>query len=122
MSVSSRSGMTIPMTRTDTSVLSRWWWTVDKLTLFLLCGLTGLGLLMTSAASPAVAERLGLPPMHFVLRQALHAQHLANPEARGLPDHGREWMPGREALVAVGSDDEDRVTRKVAEQELDETQ
>ena len=71
MSVSSRSGMTIPMTRTDTSVLSRWWWTVDKLTLFLLCGLTGLGLLMTSAASPAVAERLGLPPMHFVLRQAL---------------------------------------------------
>jgi cell division protein FtsW len=63
--------MTIPMTRTDTSVLSRWWWTVDKWTLFLLCGLTGLGLLMTSAASPAVAERLGLPPMHFVLRQAL---------------------------------------------------
>ncbi|MGH6620202.1 MAG: putative lipid II flippase FtsW [Alphaproteobacteria bacterium] len=63
--------MTIPLTRTDTSVLSRWWWTVDKWSLFLLCGLTGLGLLMTSAASPAVAERLGLAPMHFVMRQAL---------------------------------------------------
>jgi cell division protein FtsW len=63
--------MTIPLTRTDTSVLSRWWWTVDKWSLFLLCGLMGLGLLMTSTASPAVAERLGLPPMHFVLRQAM---------------------------------------------------
>ena len=71
MTVAVRRGIATPLTRTDTSVLSRWWWTVDKLTLFLLCGLTGLGLLMTSAASPAVAERLGLPPMHFVLRQAL---------------------------------------------------
>jgi cell division protein FtsW len=61
----------MPLTRTDTSVLSRWWWTVDKLSLFLLCGLSGVGLLLTSAAGPAVAERLGLPPMHFVLRQAL---------------------------------------------------
>lgn len=71
MKASSRTGMTIPLTRTDTSVLSRWWWTVDKWSLFLLCGLAGLGLLMTSTASPAVAERLGLPPMHFVIRQAL---------------------------------------------------
>lgn len=71
MTATSRTGMTIPLTRTDTSVLSRWWWTVDKWSLFLLCGLTGLGLLMTSAASPAVAERLGLAPMHFVMRQAL---------------------------------------------------
>lgn len=71
MTASSRTGMTIPLTRTDTSVLSRWWWTVDKWSLFLLCGLTGLGLVMTSAASPAVAERLGLPSMHFVTRQAL---------------------------------------------------
>lgn len=71
MTAASRTGMTIPLTRTDTSVLSRWWWTVDKWSLFLLCGLAGLGLLMTSAASPAVAERLGLAPMHFVIRQAL---------------------------------------------------
>jgi cell division protein FtsW len=71
MSVPLRGTISAPMTRTDTSVLSRWWWTVDKLSLFLLCGLAGVGLLMTSAAGPAVAERLGFPPMHFVLRQAL---------------------------------------------------
>lgn len=63
--------MIAPLTRSDTSVLGRWWWTVDKWSLFLLCVLSSIGLLLTSAASPAVAERLDLPPMHFVLRQAL---------------------------------------------------
>ncbi|MGD8808349.1 MAG: putative lipid II flippase FtsW [Gammaproteobacteria bacterium] len=63
--------MIAPLTRSDTSVLSRWWWTVDKWSLVLLCTLCGVGLVLTSAASPAVAERLDLPPMHFVLRQAL---------------------------------------------------
>ena len=63
--------MIAPLTRSDTSILSRWWWTVDKWSLFLLCALCSIGLLLTSAASPAVAERLDLPPMHFILRQAL---------------------------------------------------
>ena len=63
--------MMIPLTRTDTSVLGRWWWTVDRWTLFSLCALTGFGLLLTGAASPAVAERLGLDPVHFIWRQAI---------------------------------------------------
>lgn len=63
--------MITPLTRSDTSVLSRWWWTVDKWSLFLLCGLCAVGLLLTSAASPSVAERLGLPPTHFIIRQAV---------------------------------------------------
>jgi cell division protein FtsW len=63
--------MITPLTRSDTSILSRWWWTVDKWSLFLLCGLCAIGLLLTSAASPAVAERLDLSPTHFILRQAL---------------------------------------------------
>lgn len=63
--------MTAPLTRSDRSVFSRWWWTVDKWSLFLLCALCAVGLLLASAASPAVAERLDLSPMHFVLRQAL---------------------------------------------------
>lgn len=63
--------MITPLTRSDTSILSRWWWTVDKWSLFLLCALCGVGLLLTSAASPAVAERIGLAPTHFILRQAV---------------------------------------------------
>lgn len=63
--------MITPLTRSDTSVLSRWWWTIDKWSLFLLCALAGVGLLLIGAASPAVAERLDFSPMHFILRQAV---------------------------------------------------
>ena len=41
--------------RTDTSLLSRWWWTVDHWTLGALLILIGLGLVLTMAASTAVA-------------------------------------------------------------------
>ena len=61
----------VALTRTDTSILGRWWWTVDRWSLFLLIALTGFGLVLTGAASPAVAERLGLDPTHFLFRQAL---------------------------------------------------
>ncbi|MEQ8443096.1 MAG: putative lipid II flippase FtsW [Alphaproteobacteria bacterium] len=57
--------------RTDTSVLGRWWWTVDRWTLTALITLAVLGLLMTLSASPPVAERIGAEPMHFVKKQAI---------------------------------------------------
>ncbi|PHZ85597.1 putative lipid II flippase FtsW [Paremcibacter congregatus] len=55
--------------RTDTSLLSNWWWTVDRRMLMMLGLLIGLGILMTLSASPAIAEKLGLDPFHFVKRQ-----------------------------------------------------
>lgn len=55
--------------RTDTSILGRWWWTVDRWTLAALTALIGIGALLTLAASPAVAERIGLQSFHFVYRQ-----------------------------------------------------
>ncbi|WP_229681181.1 FtsW/RodA/SpoVE family cell cycle protein [Neoroseomonas lacus] len=45
--------------RADTSVLGRWWWTVDRWTLAALLALIGFGYIMMLAASPAVAERIG---------------------------------------------------------------
>ncbi len=57
--------------RNDTSVLGRWWWTVDRWTLAALLTLALLGLLMTLSASPSVAERIGADPMHFVRKQAI---------------------------------------------------
>src|SRR5207248_2105904 len=53
----------------DQSPVARWWWTVDRWTLLALAILIGFGALMTMAASPAVAERIGSDSMHFVRRQ-----------------------------------------------------
>ncbi len=59
-----------PIARDDTSILGRWWWTVDRWTLLCVCLLTAFGLLLTAAASPPVAERIGLDSLYFVRRQA----------------------------------------------------
>src|SRR6266849_1614633 len=55
--------------RIDQSPVARWWWTIDRWTLLALAVLIGFGALLTLAASPAVAERIGLDGMHFVRRQ-----------------------------------------------------
>ncbi|MDE0942443.1 MAG: putative lipid II flippase FtsW [Alphaproteobacteria bacterium] len=57
--------------RTDTSLVGRWWWTVDRWTLLAVALLIAIGSLLTLAASPAVAERLHLQSHHFVLRQMI---------------------------------------------------
>lgn len=59
------------LSRSEKSVLGNWWWTVDRWTLGALLVLAAAGILLVSAASPAVAERLGLSPFHFLLRHVL---------------------------------------------------
>lgn len=49
----------IGFARTDTSLLGRWWWTVDRWTLAALICLMGFGALLILAVSPAAAERIG---------------------------------------------------------------
>ncbi len=56
-------------TRADTSVLGRWWWTIDRWTLAAVAMLVGFGILMTVAASPSVAVRLDLDAFYFARRQ-----------------------------------------------------
>lgn len=55
--------------RTDTSPMGRWWWTVDHWLLGALTILIVAGALLILAASPAVADRLGIDQFHFVKRQ-----------------------------------------------------
>ena len=55
--------------RTDTSLLSRWWWTIDRLSLVAIVILAALGAILVLAASPAVAQRIGLENFYFVNRQ-----------------------------------------------------
>ena len=58
-------------TRTDTSLLGRWWWTIDHWTVAAVALLIGFGIMMTMAASPPVADRLNLDSFHFVRRQLI---------------------------------------------------
>lgn len=57
--------------RTDRSIVGRWWWTVDRWTLGALALLVLIGAMLILAASPPVAERIGLDGYHFVRRQFL---------------------------------------------------
>ena len=51
--------------------LRHWWWTVDRLMLAALIALMLGGIVLSLAASPPVAARLGLEPFYFVNRHIL---------------------------------------------------
>ncbi len=54
--------------RIDQSPVARWWWTVDRWSLAALVMLIAFGVVMSLAASPPVAERIGYDGLHFVRR------------------------------------------------------
>ncbi len=70
MTRSARAAAPTPV-RTDKSLLGNWWWTIDRWTLGGLLALVAFGLILMPAASPSVAERIDLPPFHFVHRHLL---------------------------------------------------
>ncbi|MFZ1813891.1 MAG: putative lipid II flippase FtsW [Rhizobiaceae bacterium] len=58
------------VSRADNSRLAEWWRTVDRLMLAAVLFLMLCGVLLSFAASPAVADRIGLEPFHFIKRHA----------------------------------------------------
>jgi cell division protein FtsW len=60
------------MSRAVRSPFSAWWWTVDKWLLAGVGALIVIGLVLTMAGSPPVAERLGLSTFHFVHKQFVY--------------------------------------------------
>ncbi|TKT80149.1 putative lipid II flippase FtsW [Aquamicrobium sp. LC103] len=59
------------VSRVDRSPVANWWWTIDRWFLASFLSLMVLGIVLSFAASPAVAERIGLDSYHFVTRQVL---------------------------------------------------
>ncbi len=59
------------VSRAERGALADWFWTIDRFFLAAFILLIGLGFMLSFAASPAVAERLGLDSFHFVKRHAL---------------------------------------------------
>ena len=57
--------------RTDTSLIARWWWTVDRWMLLVLCVLMALGSLLSFSGTPFIASKLGLSSFHMVQKQLL---------------------------------------------------
>lgn len=64
--------MSTIFSRANKSLISRWWWTIDKRLLVAVLVLIGAGIMMVSAASPAVASRIGLNEYHFILRHLFY--------------------------------------------------
>ncbi len=55
--------------RTDTSILGRWWWTVDRWLLAAIMLLIAVGAILLLAAGPPAALRIHAEPFHFIRRQ-----------------------------------------------------
>lgn len=56
------------LSRADRSRVADWWFTVDHVLIGAILALVGTGLILSLAASPAVAIRKGLPTYYFVER------------------------------------------------------
>jgi cell division protein FtsW len=59
------------VSRAQRTPFGEWWWTVDKLTLAATGALMLAGVVLSLAASPPVANRLGLDPFYFVNRHVI---------------------------------------------------
>lgn len=59
------------LSRLDKSPVANWWWTIDRWFLAAFLSLMGLGVVLSFAASPAVADRIGLDTFHFATRQII---------------------------------------------------
>jgi cell division protein FtsW len=61
------------LSRAQRTPIGEWWWTVDRLTLAAIGALMLAGVVLSLAASPPVAARLGLDPFFFVNRHILYS-------------------------------------------------
>lgn len=57
--------------RTKRKITASWWWTIDRYIITIVIALIAVGFIMCLAASPRVANRIGLEDFYFVKRQVV---------------------------------------------------
>ncbi len=62
----------VMISRVERTPFAAWWWTVDKLMLGAVAVLMLAGIVLSLAASPPVATRIGLDAFHFVNRHVIY--------------------------------------------------
>jgi cell division protein FtsW len=62
----------VMISRVERTPFADWWWTVDRLMLAAVAVLMMTGIVLSLAASPAVATRIGLDAFYFVNRHAMY--------------------------------------------------
>lgn len=60
-----------PIARTDSSLIGQWFWTVDHWLILAVILLLATGVIMNSAASPAIAIKMNVDEFHFVRRHVV---------------------------------------------------
>lgn len=60
------------ISRSDRGTLARWWFTIDRPLISAVLLLMSMGVLISMAASPPVAERIGLDSFHFFKSQLFY--------------------------------------------------
>ncbi|MDR0677077.1 MAG: putative lipid II flippase FtsW [Holosporaceae bacterium] len=64
--------MVVGISRENRGLLGQWWWTVDRVALFAFSLLIVFGILLAIAATPMVAEHIGLEKFYFLKRHLLY--------------------------------------------------
>jgi len=86
------------ISRTEHNPLADWWFSVDRLMLAALVTLMVIGIVLSLAASPPVAVRIGLDPFYFVNR---HVMYLAPAFVVLIATSFLEWRQIRRVALVV---------------------
>ncbi|MDR3156264.1 MAG: putative lipid II flippase FtsW [Holosporaceae bacterium] len=62
----------ISFSRADDSVFGRWWWSVDRVMLLAFLTMIAFGILMSMAATPMVANKIGIDRFYFLRRHLIY--------------------------------------------------
>lgn len=91
------------MNRTDRSIFAQWWWTVDRTLIAAAVVLLVGGLVLSFAASPAVAERIGASDSFYFIKRHTVFFVLALPVLFGVSLLSPRDIRRLSLLVFVGS-------------------